>query len=197
MNPYERSILVYDDLFDTSFIEYVDRYYSDNMLWEYSNTSGSLDDVSKFFYGKDLRNGSEILDCPIQKFIFEKVQKTIEFDIVDYSDEHIYINGQTYMLDGTSHMDEFLNAEKISQNDYFTILYMVNSDATDIQGFETSTDKVDFVPGRVILFNSFVPHRGLSTTCRKKMRMTLTWKSFRLKFRNVEKSQLDMFNRMV
>lgn len=197
MNPNERSILVYDDLFDTSFIEYVDRYYSNNTLWEYSNTSGSLSDISKFFYGKDLKSGIEILDCPIQNYIFEKIQTVLNFDVIDCRDEHTYINGQTYMLDGTFHMDEHVNREKLEQSDYYTILYMVNSDAEDIFGFETSTDSVEFVPGRVVMFNSFMPHRGLSTSSRKKMRMTLTWKSFRLKFRNVEKSQLDMFNRMV
>jgi hypothetical protein len=180
----KRTVEVYDNIFDSEFVDFAYRYYRDKSKWSYSNTSGSLDDNSRFFWADSLETGCSILECPIQQFIFEQIQKTAKFRVIDYRDEHIYINGQTYMLDGTLHADEHLTPEKMEENNYYTILYMVNSDATNIQGFETTFDSVDFVPGRVVIFDSFIPHRGLSTTVKDEMRMTLTWKSFQLDMPN-------------
>lgn len=169
-----------DNLFDDDFVARVATKYHDNLFY-YGNVSNNPDDAI-FWCSKRLNDYTHILDCPDQKFIFSKIKEYYKFDVKekDLDKQHVYINGQTYELDGSMHIDSLHRTTNLNEN--YTILYMVNYLHEGIKGFETQMGVVDFVPGRVVIFSSMMPHRGLSTSVKTNCRMTLTWKSFDLVF---------------
>ena len=166
-----------DNLFDDDFVARVSTKYHTN-LWRYGHTS-NRPDASVFWVSDRLADFTPLIDCPDQKIIFDKIKEYYKFEVGEFRDEDIYINGQTYELEGQMHID---CSHKQKPTEKYTIIYMVNYHSDNMQGFETYQNTVDFVPGRVVIFDSIMPHRGLSTSVKNKCRMTLTWKSFDLVF---------------
>ena len=142
-------------------------------MFEYGNVSNNPDDAI-FWISRHLEDATPLTECEYQQQIFAKICEYYKFTDIDVDDDNIYINGQTYKLDGSMHID---SEHRTKPDAHYTILYMVNWLHEGIQGFETNFGTVDFKPGRVIVFNSLKSHRGLSTEKLNNLRMTLTWKS--------------------
>ena len=68
---------------------------------------------TRFYY-------THILDCPDQQFIFHKIKEYYKFEVKekDLEKQDVYINGQTYELDGSMHID----SRHRTQNQQRTIL---------------------------------------------------------------------------
>lgn len=168
----KKQIDVVDDLFDEKFIKKVSEKYH-RCLFEYGNVSNNPDDAI-FWISRHLEDATPLTECEYQQQIFAKICEYYKFTDIDVDDDNIYINGQTYKLDGSMHID---SEHRTKPDAHYTILYMVNWLHEGIQGFETNFGTVDFKPGRVVVFNSLKSHRGLSTEKLNNLRMTLTWKS--------------------
>ena len=165
----------YDDLFDEFFIKFAHTHFRDNYNWRYGNKSGNPGD-NLFFFGKECADPSMIIDDdPVQIYIMKKIMRDLNIVILDPED--CYLNGQTFQLDGSIHLDRQLTPEVYKQN-RFTVLYMVNHYFEDAIGnFEFSKNQIPFEPGRVVIFDALSPHRGLAPSIKNEMRITLTWKN--------------------
>ena len=161
-----------DGFFTDEFIQEVATKYHTN-LFEYGNVSNNPNDAI-FWSSRRLNDNSPIADCWHQKKILDVISDYYRFKTFKVDNENIYINGQTYELDGSMHID---SGHRTDPDAHMTILYMVNWQHEGIQGFETNMGIVPFEPGRVVIFNSIMSHRGLSTESVNNLRMTLTWKS--------------------
>lgn len=172
---------VVDDLFDDDFVAEVSTKYHSN-LFRYGHVSNGPN-AAVFWVSDTLANGTKLINCKHQNQIFDTIQKYYKFKVIpkEVDKEHIYINGQTINLEGEFHIDSHQHADMNVEGQY-TILYMVNYQDEDIEGFETNFNRVDFRAGRVVIFSSYMPHRGLAPTVNNKVRMTLTWKGFDLEF---------------
>jgi hypothetical protein len=170
-----------DNLFDDEFIQDVSRKYHSN-LFRYGHVSNGPD-AAIFWVSDTLENGTKLINCKYQNKIFDSIQKHYKFKVIpkDIDEKHIYINGQTINLEGEFHIDSHQHMNMDVQSQY-TILYMINYHDENIEGFETNFHHVEFKAGRVVIFNSYMPHRGLAPTVKNKVRMTLTWKGFDLEF---------------
>ena len=168
----KKQIDVVDDLFDEKFIKKVSEKYH-RCLFEYGNVSNNPDDAI-FWISRHLEDATPLTECEYQQQIFAKICEYYKFTDIDVDDDNIYINGQTYKLDGSMHID---SEHRTKPDAHYTILYMVNWLHEGIQGFETNFGTVDFKTSRVVVFNSLKSHRGLSTEKLNNLRMTLTWKS--------------------
>ena len=162
-----------DGLFTDEFIQEVSTKYHTN-LFEYGNISNNPNDAI-FWSSRRLNDNSPITDCWHQKKILDVISDYYKFKTFKVDNQNIYINGQTYGLDGSMHIDG--EHSELSDDPRYTILYMVNWQDAGIQGFETNMGIVPFKAGRVVIFNSLMSHRGLSTEYLNSLRMTLTWKS--------------------
>jgi len=159
-----------------------DAYHSS--LWTYHHGARhDSKDSTVFFHSNRYLfadNIVNLIDCPLQKLTFETIKDYYKFTVKPKpsDDKNIYLNGQTYELDGGQHIDSYVQDSSVNAS--FTIIYMVNTDDADIKGFWTPYNTIPFKTGRVVIFSSIMPHAGLSTTVKNKVRMTLTWKSFDL-----------------
>lgn len=174
---------VVDGLFDDEHIKALNDTYHPS-LWTYHHGArhDSKDSTVFFHSNRYLKDDAivNLIDCPLQKKTFEIIKDYYKFTVKSKpsDDDMIYLNGQTYELDGGQHIDTYV--QDIGVNETFTIIYMVNTDDENIKGFWTPYNTVPFKSGRVVIFSSVMPHAGLSTTVKNKIRMTLTWKSYDL-----------------
>lgn len=101
--------------------------------------------------------------CPNSSWyfdIFEQIEQKIKNDIFLHG---IYINVQYYGCDGTTHSDSSGETE-------YTVLVMSNpvwnsswgGEFQLMKDFEEVLETHKYVPGRVIIFPGYIPHRGLS-----------------------------------
>ena len=175
---------VVDDLFDDEHIRALNDAYHSSLWTYYHGARHDNKDSTVFFhsnrYLKDDDAVVNLVDCSLQKKTFETIKDYYKFTVKPKPSDNdmIYLNGQTYELDGEQHIDSL--AKNSNVNETFTIIYMVNTDDSDIKGFWTPYTTVPFKSGRVVIFSSIMPHAGLSTTVKNKIRMTLTWKSYDL-----------------
>ena len=68
-----------DNLFDDDFVARVATKYHDNLFY-YGNVSNDPDDAI-FWCSKRLNDYTHILDCPDQKFIFNKIKEYYKFEV--------------------------------------------------------------------------------------------------------------------
>ena len=167
---------VIDDAFDDTFLEYCEHYYFGRLKWVYGHVSTAGNHGTRFFFGAQM-DDYKIDDCPITDYIKTVTQKAFNMKIAEYED--LYMNGHTYQLDGNAHIDQHLKDIKEQK---FTVMMMPNffkeEDENVYGGFEFMQDtKIDYKPGRLIMFPSNLSHRGLSTNSKRHMRMTLVWKN--------------------
>ena len=172
-------VLVVDDIFDDQAVVDSELFFYGDFMWSYNNGSTEEDkDSVKFFFARadESFKAQSIFD----NFKLEMEKKNILR--IDANPLEVFVNGQTYGLDGSLHMDN-------SMPYYYTLLYMVNSgDTSDIGDFlfqkpgEDETTTIDFKPGRFILFPSCWKHTGLAPKVKNKFRMTLAYKSMRVTF---------------
>ena len=166
-------VIVIDDVYNTDEIETLKNQLLQNANWKYSNVSTDSKDATKFFYGILKDNTLK------EKFILDFI---LAANTQDHSlklpknPKRVYLNGQTYGLDGDFHTDCDLP-------NYHTLLYMVNSgdisDIGDFQYIDPSNNVVETVPfksGRFVLFPSDWKHKGLAPTVKNKFRVTLAYK---------------------
>ncbi len=167
-------IIIVDNVYSDDEIVDIENYIKQNVKWEYNQASddGHLETI---FWKSD--------------FLDKKMVKRIIRDFVLYSEidieakpDRIYLNGQTYGLDGGYHTDV-----QEDDRDAHTLLYMVNSknvdDIGDFQYIDPSSQEVEtvkFVSGRFVLFPSKWFHRGLAPKTKNQLRMTLAYKALKV-----------------
>lgn len=169
---------IIDGAFDDTFLEYCENYYLGRLKWQYGHVSMNINNAvqPRFFFGV-LFDDYVIADCPVTDYIKTVIQKSFNMKIEEYED--LYMNGHTYQLDGTHHVDQHI--KDVEQQKYTVMMmpnYFTEDDENVYGGFEFAYDTVvDYKPGRILIFPSNVTHRGLSTTSKCHMRMTLVWKN--------------------
>ena len=164
---------VIDGAFDNNFLEYCEHYYLGRLNFRYGHVSNNQVDAAKFWYGADFDGGWSIDDCPITDYIKTIAQKSFEIKIENYED--LYVNGHTFECPGTTHVDQRI--KEVDQQK-FTLLFMPNyHDIETLGGFEFLHNTIDYKSGRLILFPANLSHRGLATTSKKQLRMTIAWKN--------------------
>ena len=172
-----------DGAFEDDFLEYIDHYYTGRLNWRYGHVSNGKQDTTKFFYGACFDGGWSIDDCPITEWIKIKAEQVFEMVIEEVEDN--YVNGHTFELEGTTHIDTHvtnINSEYL-KNPTYTLLFMPNFYGTETMGgFEFEDNLIDYKPGRFILFPSMIKHRGLATSSKSYMRMTIAWKNCTIAF---------------
>ena len=92
-----------DGLFTDEFIQEVATKYHTN-LFEYGNVSNKATDAI-FWSSRRLNDNSPIADCWHQKKILDVISDYYKFKTFKVDNQNIYINGQTYELDGSMHID--------------------------------------------------------------------------------------------
>ena len=127
----KKQIDVVDDLFDEKFIKKVSEKYH-RCLFEYGNVSNNPDDAI-FWISRHLEDATPLTECEYQQQIFAKICEYYKFTDIDVDDDNIYINGQTYKLDGSMHID---SEHRTKPDAHYTILYMVNWLHEGIQGLK-------------------------------------------------------------
>ena len=185
-------ILIVDDVYTDKEIQQIEFDYQRYFPWYYIHSSDSSEDDPVVFFTNDKRSK---WTKNLEPTLFEDFYRTKQLlsDFEDQSNVMIksvsrsYLNGHTYGLDGKWHVDDDLNIG--DKNLYYTILYMMNSgDTSGIGGFEyidpdvPKVQEIDFKSGRFIMFPSEWEHRGLSTTVKNKMRVTLAYKRCEVEF---------------
>lgn len=172
-----------DGLFEDKFIKEVSEKLH-CCLFYYGHSSRPNPDENLFWISRMMSDGSPLSKDPDVSFIHKTIANHYKFETIpmDTDEWFTYLNGYTYQVDGTYHIDTQEVRDREVVESLYTIIYMPNYYRGTIQGFETKFGVVDFEPGRVVIFNSTMPHRGLSTNSKNDLRLTLTWKSHRLKF---------------
>lgn len=186
-------ILIVDDVYTDKEIQQIEFDYQRYFPWYYTHGSNLDDeDDSVVFFVNDKRSKwTKNLEPTLFKDFYRTTQLLSDFEMNSKvkvkSVSRSYLNGHTYGLNGSWHVDDDLNIG--DKNLYYTILYMMNSgDTSGIGGFEyidpdiPKVQKVDFKSGRFIMFPSEWEHRGLSTTVKNKMRVTLAYKKCEVEF---------------
>ena len=172
-----------DGAFDDDFLEYIDHYYNGRLNWRYGHASNGQQDTTKFFYGADFDGGWSIDDCPITEWIQRKAEIAFEMKISEVEDT--YVNGHTFECEGTTHIDYDLKKvnDEYWKNPTYTLLFMPNyHGAETMGGFEFGDELIDYKAGRFILFPSVIKHRGLATSSKAHIRMTIAWKNCKIAF---------------
>ena len=121
---------------------------------------------------------------PTTKEILNDVEEHLNFITKCYGS--VYLNGQTYGLDGEFHQDIYDD----DSESLYTLLYMVNTgDVSNIGNFEYIDpshegyiETVEFKPGRIVMFPCQWWHRGLAPTVKNKIRSTLAYKALEVEF---------------
>jgi len=176
-----------DDAFDIHFVEHFYEYFLSNSNWKYGAKSIKELHGARFFLSMTF-DDYIIDDCPITIYIKSVAERAFDVKIGDYED--LYINGQTYELHGHNHVDQHI---RDTDTQKFTLMYMPNFNNSDkLGGFEfMHSTIIDYKPGRLILFPSNLPHRGLAPTIKHDMRMTLVWKNCTILRQNDNVTQLN------
>ena len=163
---------VFDDLFDRLFIHELDHIISNKLKYEFNNVGnrttwpygyeGSYRLMGCTLFERENLNRITKLnkEAPIFFDIFERIENN--FLTSKYLLNAIQINIQHSGCNGDSHIDSVEN--------HLTIMLMTNSKWDTkwggqfqvLNNDESSViEEHDYVPGRLIIFPSHVPHRGL------------------------------------
>lgn len=176
---------IFDGLVDDVEVRFIHKYFRDDYLYTYGNRSGNLSKDEIFFFGKDAVSGIKLSHDPIQKLLLTKITAHLNLEVVNIQD--VYLNGQTYDLNGSLHVDTFIDRntdhnEALNAENTWTILYMVNSTHNDdIGDFSFGPDNnIPFKGGRFIIFDPNCMHCGLGPSIKTDMRITLAWKCIEL-----------------
>ena len=180
----DKKIIIIDDVYTQEEIENNEASIINDAKWEYSAVSDedTYGAESSIFFISNKVN-SLLQQKIISDFLLSAyIQHSISMPKDKQSEDRVYLNGQTYGLDGQWHMD-------IDSPNYYTLLYMVNtgdvSNICDFQYINPSNKDVEetipFKSGRFVLFPSDWKHRGLGPTVKNKMRVTLAYKTLKFK----------------
>ena len=181
---------IWDDLLDEKFLMEIDdesNYYS----WDFGNTSGNNswpygNKGGHRFWGCSLfrRISSDkiINNCPdqIYNLYLHLTQNIIK---QNFQLEQISLNAQSLGQDGSTHIDNLPN------NNFYTLMVFITSKWEESWGGNFQLLKsqdsppeivksITYKPGRIVLFDSGIPHRGLAPIVPKVLRKSLV---FRLK----------------
>ena len=181
----DKKIIIIDDVYTQEEIENNEASIINDAKWKYCSVS------KKDAYGAE--NTIFFISNKVNSLLQQKIISDfllaahIEHSISMPKDKkqterRVYLNGQTYGLDGQWHID-------IDSLNYYTLLYMVNTgDVSNIGDFqyvnpsnEDVEETVPFKSGRFVLFPSDWKHRGLGPTVKNKMRVTLAYKTLKFK----------------
>ena len=180
-------IRIWDNLLDDRFLLDLDEE-SNYYTWVLNNTANRF----SFPYGKKSSHLFWVSDL----FSKEDPHKPVPTPILDLFEyliknvlkkpfhlQQIQINGQSMGQDGTCHMDSQLNSKE------YTLMVFINykwekewgGEFQTLKDYDNSskiTNHIEYIPGRIILFDGSIPHRGLSPNIPYVVRKSLV---FRLK----------------
>ena len=181
-----KDVFVQDNFFDKEFLYEAYNVVNDisikpnnianRITWPYGN-KGTHNLFGKTLFDRKSLNTITLLDdsCSILFNVFEAIEQRILKNAVLLN--QISLNLQVYGMDGTTHTDS------IGQNDR-TIIWMVNPEWENNWGgeFQITTsdgivvDSFDYVPGRIIILPSNIPHRGLAPLLKYIFRYTIVFR---------------------
>lgn len=175
---------VYDNLFDLPFRLKVEKHLSELPVSAINIANGESYPYGMYgshrlfgeniFERTDINHTSNLMkDCDIYFSMLKHIEDHHE---IRYYLKRIDFNLQHSFCDGTSHID--------GKNGEETIMYMVNNEwDKDWSGqFQILNDddeiieEHEFVPGRVLIFPSHIPHRGLGPRHPYVYRYTVVWR---------------------
>jgi hypothetical protein len=182
----KKGYVIFDDVFHYLFVSEID-FNSDLMNWTYSNSSNhigfpSSEKNATKFWGSMLYEvgdkNSVFNECPKQVYtIYEFFCKIIFKEEIFL--KMIQTNGQTIYQDGNIHRDDHVSP--------LTLMYFVNSNwepswGGEFQIMESQDNNskvkvnIEFKPGRVVLFDATLPHRGLAPSVPNVFRKTIAFR---------------------
>lgn len=200
----EKNHWVWDDLIDPIKLIELDRLTNESINWNFTNIANreigktyppNIGKGSHIFWGStlysDMFNGFN--DKPISNIpdeIWKLTQWLLgfisgKFENSNVNLREISINGQSMGMDGTTHIDVFDNV-----NLDYTLMYFPNSKWEEDWGGDFQFMKeghgseehnkvlksINYVPGRLILFKAFIPHRGLAPLKPYILRKSIVWR---------------------
>jgi len=184
-------VQIIDNSFPSEVVEEIDEYIKSHYMFQYGHSGKGKQSGDALFYVADMYqiNGInyKIQEDPIVSFIRESGFAMFGIRVKEYERE--YVNLQTYKHDGGWHTDiGNLGDNEFGDHspDLYTMLYMPNYNVNGTSGqFELRLPdgeeiKVDYVPGRLLLFRSELWHRGMSSTQLGAVRTTLAFKCVRI-----------------
>ena len=173
INPYLPTIeypgvKIWDNLIDDLFLLNLDQE-SDLYNWEYTNIANTKSfpnfekGTHKFWAVNFLidKIPSKILD--LYNFLNENIIQS------SYKVKSVHLNGQSMGQNGTVHLDSLPNSNEKTlmvfinfkwQKEWegeFQLLEEYNNNAKIIEN-------IKYIPGRIVLFDGSIPHRGLAPT---------------------------------
>lgn len=177
------SVQIWDDYLDDNFILDLDED-SNNYSWRLDNVANRKSfpykrKGSHLFWGStfpSLEKSPKTISSVYNFIIKELVQSSFNL-------ESIALNGQSLGQNGTTHIDSYYNTG------YRTLMVFINHKwqkewGGEFQLLENNNNKakiiktIEYVPGRIIIFDGNIPHRGLAPTVPYIVRKSLI---FRLK----------------
>lgn len=168
-------VFIIDDLYSEKEIKENEKNLFENVIWNYGAFS-KIDDNTRFWDGHI--DHITLVKEMFNDFLLEIFTRHSMEMAHNYS--RVYLNGQTYELNGNWHVD-------CDPTGYHTLLYMVNTGDTDnIGDFQyidpsnkSDIKTVPFKSGRFVLFPSHWKHRGLAPSVKDKLRITLAYKEIK------------------
>jgi hypothetical protein len=161
-------IKIYDNIFDKEYLYSIDRRIhsipcsanniANRKTIPYGNTGTHRLLGSTMFHRTSINN---INYCDHNNFpVFFELFKLIEDELnVNFLLWTCKVNLQHSGCNGTIHTD----ASKNTKEGKYSLMLFTNADWEKEWGgeFEINNEKIDYVPGRLILFDGSIPHRGL------------------------------------
>ena len=176
------NISVWDDLIDDEFIFKKDKE-SNSYHWQYTNIANrnsypNNEKGSQLFWSVNLFDGTKKLKSEYKnllQFCNDNIIKQ-NFELVE-----VMINGQLIGQNGTCHIDKsnnkkektlmiFLNYKWEKEwGGQFQILENMSNDSKVVY-------EIDYKPGRIVLFDGDLPHRGLAPKVPNILRKSLIYR---------------------
>jgi hypothetical protein len=161
-------IKIYDNIFDKEYLYFIDRYVH-SMKFSATNianrktvpygNSGSHKLFGTSFFHRESINDILVFDqknFPTFYEMFNLIQNQLNKSFILWTCK---LNLQHSGCNGTFHTDFSPNEDRGK----YSLMVFTNSEWEKEWGgeFEINNEKIDYVPGRVVLFDGSIPHRGL------------------------------------
>jgi hypothetical protein len=166
---------VIDNLLPPQIVSEIDYYIWEKYQFVNGHSSkGYVDDDHSFLSADTFKIGDSyhhIDEDPIMDYLLDVAKVSFSFQVKDV--ERKYVNFHPVYHSGSWHVDT-----PNEDSNIYTLLYMNSTQLKNKGNFQVKIEgevhEIEYVPGRFILFNSSLPHRGMGCD---QFRTTVAFKS--------------------
>ena len=157
-------IEIIDNIFSPKDIDLFYGYYRDMVGWKFIGASKGSSNYRKWYYVLNKKNNYDNLLISKADSLLKK------YSLKNYTLKRAYANAYTYGMINEIHQDDF----PLSPLDIITVMFYLNKEWSIDFGGETNFYKNEEIinsvlpkPGRVVIFDGFIPHCGkeVNRTC--------------------------------